>query len=155
MTDPMLTYYRQHREWLYPGLDDIKKQMPRIRSKYPGYAVFASHTFAEVFPPEQRQPAVHKKAEMFQSVYLVNDGSSGYTLHDLPDEVQFSPVYGFVTADVNGDGFKDILAVGNFYGNTPMGKSDSLWELPARECRWEVPGNGAALYRVCRVWRSP
>ena len=50
---------------------------------------------------------------MMQTVYLENKGSKGFTLHTLPLPAQYSPVYGIVTADVNGDGKKDILLTGN------------------------------------------
>ena len=42
--------------------------------------------------------------------------------------MQFSPVYGFVANDFNGDGLIDILAVGNFYGSTPsIGRFDASY----------------------------
>ncbi|CAN5169744.1 hypothetical protein BH20BAC1_BH20BAC1_14940 [soil metagenome] len=34
-------------------------------------------------------------------------------LHTLPLEAEYSPVYGFATADINGDGKKDVLLTGN------------------------------------------
>ncbi|MCK4749317.1 MAG: hypothetical protein KAT15_19825, partial [Bacteroidales bacterium] len=58
--------------------------------------------------------------------WVENLGQNGFEIHELPLEAQFSPVYGFATHDFNGDGHKDILAVGNFYGNQPrMGKCDA------------------------------
>ena len=126
--DPMLTYYRQHQEWLYPGLDALKKQIPFVRAKYNDYALFATHTFAEVFPETEIKTAVSKKVQQFQSVYLINQGNGDYAIHNFPFEVQFSPVHAFLTGDFNEDGFKDILAVGNFYGNTPsIGRYDASY----------------------------
>lgn len=34
-------------------------------------------------------------------------------MHTLPLEAEYSPVYGFATADINGDGKKDVLLTGN------------------------------------------
>ena len=48
-----------------------------------------------------------------QTVYLENQGSKGFSLHALPLQAQYSPVYGIATTDVNGDGKKDILLAGN------------------------------------------
>ena len=36
------------------------------------------------------------------------------------------PTFGFLSNDYNADGFKDILSIGNFYGNAPtIGKQDA------------------------------
>lgn len=143
--DPMLTYYRQHQEWLYPGLDALKKQIPPIRVKYNDYASFASHTFAEVFPEAEMKTAITKKVQTFQSVYLLNQGNGDYTIHNFPIEMQFSPVHAFLTNDFNKDGFKDILAVGNFYGNTPgIGRYDASYGS-------YLAGNGEGSFR----WVEP
>jgi hypothetical protein len=53
------------------------------------------------------------KAEFMQTVYLENRGGKGFSLHALPLEAQYAPVYGIVAADINHDGKKDILLAGN------------------------------------------
>jgi hypothetical protein len=51
-----------------------------------------------------------------------------YSIHDLPIEVQFSPVYAFATGDFNSDGYIDVLSAGNFYGSTPaIGRFDASY----------------------------
>lgn len=128
MTEPMLTYYRQNKEWLFSGLDEIKKQLPSVRFKYNDYSTFAANSFSEVFSNERLGSAVRKQADMFQSVYLINEGETGYSIHEFPMEMQFSPVYAFLTGDFNADSFTDILAVGNFYGSTPsIGRFDASY----------------------------
>jgi hypothetical protein len=128
MTEPMITYYRQDKEWLFASLDDIKKQMPSIRYKYNDYTSFANSEFSTVFPKDVIESTFQKQVDMFQSVYLINDGNRSYTKHEFPVEVQFSPVYGFETGDFNADGFIDILVVGNFYGSTTsIGRLDASY----------------------------
>lgn len=128
MVDPILTYHRQGKEWVYAGLDAMKKQMPPIRIRYNDYASFASHTFDQVFPEAFIRNSVIKKAQMLQSVYLLNEGSRKYSIHDLPLAAQFSPIYAFQTGDFDQDGLLDILAVGNFDGNVPsLGRYDASY----------------------------
>lgn len=142
MIEPLLTYHKQNREWLFASLDEIKKQMPSIRSKYKDYSTFATSPFSEVWSKEEIESAVQKQAEIFQSVYLINEGKSVYSIHDFPIEIQFSPVYAFVTGDFNADGFTDILTAGNFHGGTPsIGRFDASYG----NC---LLGNGEGSYKV-------
>jgi hypothetical protein len=128
MHESIITYYRQNKEYLFAGFDEIKKQMPSIRNKYSSYSTFANNSFSEVFKPEEAESALRKKADLFKSVYLINEGKSAYTIHEFPIDVQFSPVYGFLAKDFNEDGFLDILTVGNFNGSTPgIGRFDSSY----------------------------
>ena len=126
--ESILTYYRQNKEYLFAGFDEIKKQMPAIRNKYGSYSTFASNSFSEVFNPKEMESALRKQADLFKSVYLINRGKADYTIHEFPIDVQFSPVYGFLAKDFNKDGFMDILTVGNFNGSTPgIGRFDSSY----------------------------
>jgi hypothetical protein len=126
--ESILTYYRQHKEYLFAGFDEIKKQMPSIRNKYDSYSAFANNSFSEVLDPKEAESALRRQADLFKSVYLINEGKSEYTIHEFPIDVQFSPVYGFLAKDFNEDGFLDILTVGNFNGSTPtIGRFDSSY----------------------------
>ena len=58
-------------------------------------------------------------AEILSSVVLINNKKGGFTISQLPSQVQRSPVFSFFTADFNQDGLTDILAAGNFYGVLP------------------------------------
>lgn len=127
-TESLLTYYRQGEEWIFPGLDEIKKQMPSIRYRYNDYTSFANSRFAEVFSKEVIGSAITKQVTMLASVVMINHGNSEYEIKPLPVEAQFSPIYAFVTSDINADGIPDILAAGNFYGSTPeIGRFDASY----------------------------
>ena len=140
--ESLLTYYRQDKEYLFAGMDEIRKQIPLIRFKYDTYSAFATSAFSDVFNQQALESAVRKQADLFQSVYLINEGESEYSIRDFPVEVQFSPVYGFVANDFNGDGLIDILAVGNFYGSTPsIGRFDASYG----NC---LVGNGRGDFKI-------
>ncbi len=124
--DPIISYYRQGQKWVYPGLDELAKQIVDAKRVYSTYASYASSTFSEIFPEEQLQASLHRQAQILASVWVENLGQNGFDVHALPMEAQFSPIYGFSTHDFNGDGHQDILTVGNFYGNQPsIGKCDA------------------------------
>ncbi|PPK87738.1 VCBS repeat protein [Neolewinella xylanilytica] len=126
--DPILTYYRHGKEWIYPGLNELKEQLPTIRLQYPTYAEYAEHTFPEMMPEHQRAAAEIREVETFVSGYLLNEGGGNYTFHALPQEAQYAPIHAFTTADVNGDGRTDVFAAGNFHDNMPsVGRFDASY----------------------------
>lgn len=117
--DPLLTYYRQGKEWFYHGLDDIKKQIPAIRLRFNDYHLYAKHSVQQTFSEADLQTAAILKAETFASVLLLNQGDGRFTLKSLPPEAQTSPTYAFYADDLNGDGITDVLVMGNAAVNTP------------------------------------
>ncbi len=54
------------------------------------------------------------------SCIAFNDGKGKFTLQSLPYQVQLSSVNAFAVADVNADGFMDIICGGNFYDLLPQ-----------------------------------
>ena len=82
-------------------------------------------------PPDQLKDAGILKAETMQTVYLENQGSKGFALHQLPLQAQYSPVYGIVAADINHDGKKDILLAGNNHMD-----ENKIWSLQCKS--WSI-----------------
>ena len=111
--DPVLCYYIDGVSYPVNSRDDLTEQLPGLKKKFLEYKPYAVATINDIFSPEQLKDAGFLKAETMQTVYLENQGSKGFSLHALPLPAQYSPVYGIVTADVNGDGKKDILLTGN------------------------------------------
>ena len=111
--DPVLCYYIQGVSYPYNSRDDLAEQLPGLKKKFLEYAPYSVATIKDIFTPEELKNAPVLKAEMMQTVYLENQGSKGFSLHALPIEANYSPVYGIATIDVNGDGKKDILLAGN------------------------------------------
>jgi hypothetical protein len=117
--DPLLTYYRHGKEWLYNGLDQVKKQIPPIRVKYPTYDKYAVHTVEQFFAEAKMDTAQMLRAETFSSGFLRNQGNAKYQLTTLPVEVQNTAIYAFLAHDFDGDQQLEIIALGNNSGNTP------------------------------------
>jgi len=58
-------------------------------------------------------------ANLLSSVLLMNDRKGNYRVSKLPREVQWAPVFTFLTGDFNGDHRIDMITAGNFYGVVP------------------------------------
>ena len=111
--DPILCYYVNGVSYPSAALDDLTKQLPTLKKKFLEYKDYANATINDLFTPDQLKGAGVLKAETMQTVYLENEGSKGFTLHSLPLEAQYAPVYGIAITDINGDGNKDLLLAGN------------------------------------------
>jgi len=111
--DPVLCYYIEGISYPANSRDDLTDQLPGLKKKFLEYKPYSVATINDIFLPEQLKDAGLLKAEIMQTVYLENQGSKGFALHTLPLPAQYSPVYGIVTTDINGDGKKDILLTGN------------------------------------------
>jgi hypothetical protein len=111
--DPIFCYYIQGVSYPAASRDDLVEQLPVLKKKFLSYAVYARATIKEVFTDEQLQDAGMYKAEILSTIYLQNNGKSGFERKVLPYEAQYSPVYVMQTIDVNKDGKKDVIIAGN------------------------------------------
>ena len=117
----------QKKEFPAFGRDDIAKQFPGIKTRFPTYKSFALATMDDILTPEQRKGAIRLQANMLQSCFLRNDGGGKFTLIPLPREAQASVVNGMVVDDFDGDGNLDVLINGNDYGTeAATGRYDAL-----------------------------
>jgi hypothetical protein len=150
------------REFPAMGRDDLARQMPGIKKKFPTYKPFALATMDDILTPEQREGAVRLQANTMQSCYLRNDGGGKFTMFPLPKEAQFSVINGMVVDDFDGDGNPDVLISGNDYGTeVGTGRYDALNGLLLRgdgagnfsplsilQSGICIPGNGKALVKL-------
>jgi hypothetical protein len=152
----------EKKEYPAMGRDDIARQMPAIKKKFPTYQPFALATMDDILSPEQRSGAIRLSANEMQSVYLRNDGEGRFTMIPLPIEAQFSVINGMVVDDFDGDGNSDVLLSGNDYGTeVGTGRYDALnglllkgdgaghfTPLSITRSGIYIPGNGKALVKL-------
>lgn len=123
--DPIITYFKNGKEWLYNSLDELKKQMPLVRKRYSNYESYANDDLGNVFSKDDLSSAQIKTVQILSSTLYLNNMNGSYESIPLPKELQMAPIFAFLTKDVNADGVMDIMAVGNFKGFTPsLGKQD-------------------------------
>lgn len=113
--DPVMCYYVQGKNYIYPTRDEMIKQMPAMRGRFQTYKDFASVTFEESFTKAELSDAYIVKSECFESSYLKNLGNGKFERTALPVQCQFAPLFGMLTADYNHDGHLDVLLTGNSY----------------------------------------
>ena len=96
------------------GKECSTEQMPFIESKIKTYKEFANSDIVDILGEQSVDESKKFKATSFASYVLINkDGK--FTYQELPSYSQVSPIYEMAVADINNDGYKDIIAVGNNY----------------------------------------
>jgi enediyne biosynthesis protein E4 len=113
--DPVMCYYVQGENYIYPTRDEMIKQVNAFRGRFETYESFAKATFATSFTKEELQDAFVVKSNCFESSYIENKGNGIFEKRPLPAQAQFAPLFGMLSHDYNGDGYLDILLTGNSY----------------------------------------
>jgi hypothetical protein len=99
--------------------DDLVRQMPFLKKRYPDHKSFQNQTIEDIFSPAQLARSVRLMSENMQSSVLLNQGDGKFTLAALPLEAQFSPMYAVQVDDFDGDDMPDVLMGGNLYRAKP------------------------------------
>ncbi|MEX0883420.1 MAG: VCBS repeat-containing protein, partial [Cyclobacteriaceae bacterium] len=110
--DPILTYYMADTNAIAFSRDELIGQMAMLNRQYADYRSFAKVSTDDFFGQLDMDGADTLKATMLASVYLENEGGN-FTVHELPDQAQFSPLFALSFKDLNSDGKLDILTGGN------------------------------------------
>ncbi|MCY3997995.1 MAG: hypothetical protein OXE55_01390, partial [Flavobacteriaceae bacterium] len=97
------------------GRECMSHQLPWINEKFKDYHSYASSTLREILPDITSQNVLKKKVTSFSSVLLLNNQDDGFSVIELPEIAQISPIKSSIARDFNGDGIVDILAFGNHY----------------------------------------
>lgn len=96
------------------GRECSSEQMPFIKDKFKDYRSFANATLEDIYG-EKLNEALHYKANMLSSVFIENKGNGNFEIKELPWQSQLSPLSGFEFIDLNGDGNKEVITIGNLY----------------------------------------
>lgn len=111
--DPIFGYFIADTNSFAFSRDELIGQIPSMKKKFPDYRTFAGTDFEDFFSADQKLAADTLGAFMFESVFLENDGNGRFSVHHLPVEAQFSPIYAITSMDVNQDGHLDLVTGGN------------------------------------------
>lgn len=128
--EPVTSYYIDHKLWPIYSRDDLMQQIPSYNKRFLYFADYAKSEMKDIFK-QKLQKAVHYSASQMGSLLLENTGKK-FSVHLLPMQAQWYPVYTINVADVNSDGKKDIIIAGNQsfsrikFGAYGCGKGDAL-----------------------------
>jgi enediyne biosynthesis protein E4 len=118
-TDIILTKVIDGTEYPFYGLAKLGREIYTLPIRYNSFESFAKATIEQVVGRNAYQDALRYQADTFASVVLLNDGSGGFMVQQLPNMAQISPVYDILITDVNSDGHPDLIVAGNLYHSEP------------------------------------
>ena len=128
--DQVLTYYLGGREFPFANKMELEKQLPMLKKKFLYAEDFAKASLQGIFNQEKLNTAKHFTADYFENAALINNGNMRFHLQALPYMAQLTSYRDAVELGVDKQGRKEILLVGNFYGNNiQMGRYDADFGL--------------------------
>ncbi|RKN80311.1 hypothetical protein D7Z94_13115 [Ulvibacterium marinum] len=106
---------------------DLVGQSPLFRSKFNYYKEYGKATQHTLLSKEELNGALKLTGNYDRTVYLENMGNGKFEIRQLPWQVQIAPINRMVATDFDEDGQKDLLLIGNNYGNEIfVGRYDAL-----------------------------
>ncbi|MEO9967043.1 MAG: VCBS repeat-containing protein [Reichenbachiella sp.] len=97
------------------GLECSSQQIPSIKQDFNSFKSFATASLEDIYGEHNLSQAHHIQADMLYSIALMNRGDDQFEIVPLPNEAQVSPITDFEILDLDHDGIKEIIAVGNKY----------------------------------------
>ena len=126
--EQILTYYLDGREVPFSNFKEITKNIPEVKKRFLYAKDFASATLEDLFTKEKLKSSKVYKFNFPYSIVIENQGDNKFLAHELPSEVQYSPMMCAQVLDFNKDGIKDIFLGGNYYdANVQMGRYDASY----------------------------
>jgi hypothetical protein len=123
-TEQILAYTIDGKEYPFLAKDELERALPVLKKAYLKYSDVAGKTVQYMFY-DLFKDYEELKAEVLGSSCFINDGKGNFKRIDLPQELQFAPIFAFAPFNYNNS--NNYLAAGNFYGVTPYeGRYDAL-----------------------------
>ena len=156
-----------YQEFPHNQRNDSEKQVIKVKYHFPRHDAFGRARMEDVLAKFPDAEVTALRSNYLRSAWIENLGDGTFAFHDLPRAAQVAPIYGLQAMDVNGDGYPDLVAIGNDLGTeTGMGMLDGLngvvltfdpaagdfVAVPSSE--FHVPGNGRSL-TVAEVGGNP
>jgi hypothetical protein len=118
--DPILFYYIKDRDGVrrsYPAFsrNQLAAQVPVIKKRFLHYEDYAKAGFSDIFPGQSKADMLSFYCNETRSCWLENTGNGKFIKHVLPIAAQFAPVNAIICADIDQDGYNDLLLAGNDY----------------------------------------
>ncbi len=146
--DPIFCVFIEGQNHPYHPRDVLIDQLLGMRRRFPLYADYGKATVKELFTTSEIDGTYIVKSMHMQSSYVENQGSDQFEIIPLPDEAQFSPVYGMAVCDPNHDDFPDLFLVGNSgVFDTHAGQINGLGGLL-------LLGDGTSSFRAVKASQS-
>lgn len=111
--DPIFNYYIEGKSYPYLTRDELLGQLAGMRSKFTSYESYADATIQDIFNQDELNNAEKLAANHMKTTLLLSNTNGGYSIAELPEQSQYSPIHNISISDFNHDGNHDILLLGN------------------------------------------
>jgi len=124
--DPIFSYYIQGKPYPYLTRDELLGQLAGKRSKFTSYESYADASIQAIFEPDELKNVKKLLANHMNTTLLLSNDKGTYSVAQLPEQAQYSPIHSISIDDFNHDGNQDVLLLGNNeYFKLRLGKSDA------------------------------
>ncbi|MBE7176846.1 MAG: VCBS repeat-containing protein [Mucilaginibacter polytrichastri] len=107
---------------------DLVGQMPSFKKRFLRYESYAGKPFSEVFPEDLLKGAEEHSINTLQTTVFFSEKGRSFRAQPLPYPAQLAPVNTIVCDDLDGDGKKELILAGNFWGFKPeLGRQDASY----------------------------
>ncbi|MBC9795179.1 VCBS repeat-containing protein [Sinomicrobium weinanense] len=99
---------------------EITAQMSSLKKQNLKFSDYATKSIDELFPADVLKNSIQRNAVTAKSMVAINQGDGGFSVTELPREVQFSCICSITATDINGNGYPDLIMGGNNYHFKPQ-----------------------------------
>lgn len=117
INDKLMSYTQNGKDMPVFTKREATDQVPALKKMNLKHHEYATKTAQQLLGTTAIQPRLVNNVS---SCIAYNNGKGQFTLQPLPYQVQLSSVNAFTVADINADGFPDIICGGNFYDLLPQ-----------------------------------
>jgi hypothetical protein len=119
-TNKIITYTINGKDMPVFLKNDLQEQLPSIKKKNLKHKEYATRSIQELFSTEVLSKAVVKIFNYPSSCVAINEGNGRFRVEKLPVMSQLSCINVIRAADVNNDGYIDLVTGGNQFGFLPQ-----------------------------------
>ncbi len=118
-TESMVCLNRNGKYYPINTFDELAQQMPMLKKKFNAYKDFAGQPMEDIFESSSLSKAEILEVHSTATGYLKLENKE-WKFHALDDYFQLSPITNFVHLDLTGNGKKELLFGGNYFGLKPF-----------------------------------
>ncbi len=118
--EQIVTLHENGKDYPLHQKKELTNQMVSLKKQNLKASEYAKRSVDELFPAEVFDQSIMKRSAISESVIAINEGGGKFTIKVLPSMVQLSCVCGISCADINQDGFLDLILAGNNFEFKPQ-----------------------------------
>ena len=120
--DPIVTYYNttEKERFIVHNRLVVLDQIPGLKKRFETFTQYATTPFEKAFSEGDLADASNFKIYNATSSVFINHNGERFEARELPAITQLSPINDMLIDDLNADGKKDLILIGNNYSQETM-----------------------------------